>query len=371
MNPPPHPIVGFTGADHSHLCIKGLPSIQLKGNRPIPTDRQPSAAIITLKKRRIEIRLIYQNKHYPKPTPVEELGNPLGVDLGIAAAMATSSWILCTPPNKSKLDQEIKNAQKKLSRKISAAIRLGIAVSRAKLNDSNHQMKSKRGRPQYEIQWLGPQTSGYRKARLGLETLYNRRNRLRHDFRHQTTTEIVKQAISNGNDLLVTEDLRIANMTRSARGTQSDPGRNVRAKSALNRRILQQGWSYSLNMIDYKAARAGIRHKRVYSSGTSQTCGQCGTRDPESRTSQVQFRCSPCGHSTNADTNAGINIGDRGLYYLKKHLGATPESIKLDRLGRTRAADRKGGVPLRPRGANQPVLLGTRPTRKLVTAHSK
>ena len=121
---------------------------------------------------------------------------------------------------------------------------------------SNHQVKSRRGRPKYEIRWLGPQTSGYRKTRVKLQTLYDRRNQLSRDFRHRTTTEIVKRAIAGGNDLIVTEDLQIAGMTRSARGTESDPGRNVRAKSALNRRILQQGWGNVQEMLDYKAARA-------------------------------------------------------------------------------------------------------------------
>ena len=314
--------------------------------------------------------MAYQDEPYPKPTPLEDLSKPLGVDLGITQAMATSNGLLYTSPNEERLSREISDAHKKLSRKISAAIRLGAAASRARLDSSNNQMKSKRGRPQYEIHWLGPQTQGYRKARLRLEGLYERRNRLRHDFRHRGTTEIVKKAIHNGNDLLATEDLRIDNMTRSARGTAESPGRNVRAKSALNRRILQQGWGYIQIMFDYKAARAGIRHIQVYPGGTSQTCNQCGTRDPGFRISQAEFTCSACGHEANADQNASVNIGDRGLHYFRKRLGATPESIRLDRLGNARAAGRDGEAMLRPRGATQSGLPGTGPARKLGTAHS-
>ena len=199
----------------------------MKGHRTIPTDRQPSAAIITLKNREISIRLAYQDEPYPKPTPVEDLSKPLGVDLGITQAMATSNGLLYTSPNEERLSREIRDAQKKLSRKISAAIRLGAAASRAKLDGSNNHMKSKRGRPQYEIHWLGPQTPGYRKARLRLEGLYERRNRLRHDFRHRATTEIVKKAIHNGNDLLVTEDLRIDNMTKIREGDSGEPGQKL------------------------------------------------------------------------------------------------------------------------------------------------
>ena len=345
---PQNPIIRFTKGGHPFLCIKGLPSIRLNGHQEIPDDRQPNTAIITLKNREVSIRLVYRGEPHPKPIPVKKLSNPLGVDLGITAAMATSNGILYTSPNEEKLTQEIKNTQKKLSRKISAAIRLSAAVTRARLDESNNQILSKRNRPQYQLHWLGPQTSGYRKTQLRLQTLHEKRNQLRHDFRHRITTHVIKQVIANRNDLLVTEDLRITNMTRSARGTQSNPGRNVRAKSGLNRRILQQGWGYAQGMFDYKAARAGIRHIRVYPGGTSQTCAQCGKRDPASRISQAEFRCTSCGHEANADRNASINIGDRGLHYLKKHLGGTPDSIRLDRLGKTRAAGRKCGVPLRP-----------------------
>ena len=348
---PTNPIVRSTQAGQPYLCIKGLPSIKLEGHREILADRQPSAAIITLKSREISIRLTYQDEPYPKPAPVEELGSPIGVDLGVIHAMATPNGLLYTSPNEERLRREIRDAQKKLSRKISAAIRLGVAASRASLENSNNQTVSKRGKPQYKIHWPGPQTSGYRKARLRLEGLHDIRNRLRHDFRHRATTEIIKQATSNGNDLLVTEELRITNMTRSARGTQDSPGRNVRAKSALNRKILQQGWGHISGMLDYKAARAGIRHVQVYPGGTSQTCGQCGTRDPEFRTSQSQFCCSACGHEANADQNASVNIGDRGLHYLKKHLGATPESIRLDRLGRTQARQKRQSSTPPPRSA--------------------
>jgi len=38
------------------------------------------------------------------------------------------------------------------------------------------------------------------------------------------------------------EDLQVSNMVRSAKGTKASPGKNVRAKSGLNRAILDQGW---------------------------------------------------------------------------------------------------------------------------------
>ena len=44
---------------------------------------------------------------------------------------------------------------------------------------------------------------------------------------------------------------------KSAAGTTSQPGRNVRAKSGLNRSILNQGWFELLRQLEYKQAWRG------------------------------------------------------------------------------------------------------------------
>ena len=50
------------------------------------------------------------------------------------------------------------------------------------------------------------------------------------------------RAISKNHAIVIKEDLRIVNMTISAKGTIEEPGKNVAAKSGLNRRIQDQGW---------------------------------------------------------------------------------------------------------------------------------
>jgi putative transposase len=47
--------------------------------------------------------------------------------------------------------------------------------------------------------------------------------------------EKVSRDIARRFDTIRVEDLNIANMTRSAKSTRGDPGRNVRAKAGLNR----------------------------------------------------------------------------------------------------------------------------------------
>jgi len=48
--------------------------------------------------------------------------------------------------------------------------------------------------------------------------------------------------ISKNHALVCIEDLQVRNMSKSARGDTENPGRNVRAKSDLNKAILDQGW---------------------------------------------------------------------------------------------------------------------------------
>ncbi|HEY9334673.1 MAG TPA: helix-turn-helix domain-containing protein, partial [Kribbella sp.] len=59
----------------------------------------------------------------------------------------------------------------------------------------------------------------------------------RRNWGEQTTTDLARRF-----DTIRIEDLRITQMTRTARGTAEKPGRNVRAKAGLNRAIRRQGW---------------------------------------------------------------------------------------------------------------------------------
>ena len=52
--------------------------------------------------------------------------------------------------------------------------------------------------------------------------------------------------------MIVIEDLKVSNMSKSAAGSVSQPGRNVRAKSGLNRSILDQGWYEMRRQLEYK-----------------------------------------------------------------------------------------------------------------------
>jgi transposase len=115
-------------------------------------------------------------------------------------------------------------------------------------------------------------------------------------------------------DLVVFEDLRVKDMLRSARGTVAAPGRNVRAKAGLNRRIAASAWSTLVRRTTQKAvASKGCEVVLVDPRHTSQRCSVCDHVHPGNRRSQAVFSCLDCGHADNADVNAAKNILAAGL----------------------------------------------------------
>jgi putative transposase len=108
------------------------------------------------------------------------------------------------------------------------------------------------------------------------------------------------------------EDLRVRNMSRSASGTAENPGRNVRAKSGLNKSIFDQGWFEFRRQLEYKLAWNGGWLIAVPPQNTSRTYPACGHVSAENRPTQARFCCVECGFMENADQVGAINILARG-----------------------------------------------------------
>ncbi|HEU5023569.1 MAG TPA: transposase [Spirillospora sp.] len=108
--------------------------------------------------------------------------------------------------------------------------------------------------------------------------------------------------------VIVLEDLRVRNMTVSAKGTEEKPGRLTSQKAGLNRAILDKCW-YRLERAIRSAVRStGGQVVLVNPAYTSQTCNRCRHVDAKSRESQAVFACTACGHRDHADVNAAKNI---------------------------------------------------------------
>ncbi len=194
-------------------------------------------------------------------------GKTVGIDRGVAVPLMLSdgtSYVM--PPEVADLEHRHRRAQKIVSRRKRGSNRWHKAVRRAA------KIKAKQARA-------------------------------RKHWAHEATTDIARRYGG-----VVVEKLRTSHMTLSAKGTIEAPGRNVGAKTGLNRSILNVGWHQIETMLTYKTARL-IKVSPAYSS---QTCASCGTVDSRSRKSQAVFVCTACGHRDNADRNAAVVILNRG-----------------------------------------------------------
>ena len=117
------------------------------------------------------------------------------------------------------------------------------------------------------------------------------------------------RALANRAETLVREDLKIRNMTKSAKGTVENPGKNVKAKAGLNRVIQNAGWGRFNQYCDYKFRNV----VEVDARYTSQRCSVCGHTSKDNRKTQSKFKCVACGHADHADLNASANILASGI----------------------------------------------------------
>jgi putative transposase len=136
----------------------------------------------------------------------------------------------------------------------------------------------------------------------------------RKDFHHKTARALVARY-----DVLVVEDLQIANMLRRAKPVPDpdNPGQylanGARAKSGLSRSISDAGWGQFVSILRAKAEDAGRTLIEVDPRHTSDGCENCAHAAPENRVTQAQFVCQRCGHTAQADEHAARNILRAGL----------------------------------------------------------
>ena len=121
-------------------------------------------------------------------------------------------------------------------------------------------------------------------------------------------------------DALALEDTQWENLIKSARGTSLDPGRNVNAKRALNRRIAAVAPGRLRLKLTSMCAHKGVWLVLTEPAKSSTTCNKCGKSDPKNRKTQAEFRCTRCNHTDNADANAAKNHRERGRNTMWKRL---------------------------------------------------
>ena len=141
------------------------------------------------------------------------------------------------------------------------------------------------------------------KTKWQLSKLHQKIRRCRNDYNHK-----VSYTITCSYNEVYMENLNLKGMTKSAKGTIDNPGRNVSQKTGLNRSLNDAGLYQLRQMIEYKTVHQGGVFSTVNPSYTSQTCSCCGHIAKENRPTQSIFQCVSCSFAENADVNAAKNI---------------------------------------------------------------
>lgn len=192
-----------------------------------------------------------------EPVRVEAKNQSIGIDLGIKTFAVMSDGSQVHSPDYSKLDRQVRKAQKKLAR----------------------QSKGSNRRE---------------RTRVLIAKLHNQITDKRKDFLHKLSTQIVRE-----NQAVVLEDLNVSGMVKNRK---------------LARAISRQGWAEFRTFCESKSEKYG-RDFRVISrwEPTSQVCSDCGFRWGKLDLSVRSVLCLNCGVEQDRDKNAARNIEMVGM----------------------------------------------------------
>jgi len=179
----------------------------------------------------------------------------------------------------------------------SVAVEAGLAKIRAQIEELQRKRSAKK---KYSRNW--------RRLSKKVALLHRKAANITENWARHIAGDLVRN-----NEVLVWEDLNLAGMTKSAKGTIEEPGKNVAAKSGLNRSLAEASPGKITKWAGVKAESAGRRTWLVNPAYTSQQCSSCKVIETGNRISRDVFYCSACGHYEHADINAARNIRARGL----------------------------------------------------------
>ena len=207
---------------------------------------------------------------YEQETPVHS-GSDIGIDMGIVRFATLSDGRYFEPINAfHSLKGRLVKLQKRLKRKIKGS-------------------------------------SNWKKLVAKIGKLHHRIANIRKNFLHQ-----ISNTISKNHATVYVEDLKVGNISKSAKGTVGKPGKMVKQKSGLNRAILDQAWYEFRRQLEYKLRWRGGQLIPVSPQYTSQCCPACGHTAKANRTTQALFDCMQCGYTENADVVGAMNVLQRG-----------------------------------------------------------
>lgn len=257
----------------THVKLEGLSSskkqnkqklnwIKLCEKGKIPTDCKYSNPRITFDGLNWWISVGIEIE-YNLSLPINE---GIGVDLGIKDLAICSDNYTYKNINKSKTIKKIENKRGRLQRQISRKYYLNKEGSNYK------------------------KTSNIKKLERQLLKVNHRLKNIRHNYLHQTTTEIVNRKPM----FIVLESLNVVGMMKNKN---------------LAKAIQQQCFYEFYRQIKYKSLWNNIKFieaDKWYPS--SKTCSECGSIKKQLKLSEREYVCEKCGNIMDRDLNASINL---------------------------------------------------------------
>ena len=158
------------------------------------------------------------------------------------------------------------------------------------------------GKEQRTLASRKPTSKNYLKQKIHVAKIHEKIRNIRKDFLHNASHDLIERF-----DTICIEDLNVAGMTRSAKGTIENPGTNVKQKSGLNKAILDVAPGEFFRQLKYKADWNGknlLIADRFFAS--SKTC-ECGKKNEDLKLKDRTWTCE-CGKTVERDLNAASNI---------------------------------------------------------------
>ncbi|NER91619.1 transposase [Moorena sp. SIO3A2] len=234
----------------SILTLPKFGQVKMIYHRSIPEGFKVKTATITRKADGYYVTLSIQDDTVPDVIPIDNVANPVGIDMGL------KSFLVKSDGSEVLIPQYYRKAQKRLKK-------IQKAVSRSKKGSNNR-----------------------KKAVTKLGKAHKKVADTRKDFHFKTAKELL-----DSHDLVAHEKLNIKGL----------------AKTKMAKSVLDAGWGQFLSILSVKALNAGLITKAVNPRNTSQNCSNCGKKVPKKIKDRIHS-CPHCGYVADRDVNAAINI---------------------------------------------------------------
>jgi len=258
-----YPQGGYSLTHDNRVSLSKIGSIKIKLHREI----EGTIKTCTIKHEAGQWYVIFSCEVEPEPLPVSN--DTVGIDLGLLHFATLSTGETIENP------RYFRKGEKKLAM-------LQQALARKKRG--SHRRKK-------AVKQVG---KAHRKIR-----------NQRADFLHKESRTLV-----NAYGTIVFEEVQPANMSRRAKPKQDENGTYLpnggRAKSGLNKSIVDAGWGMFQRYCTYKAANADRKVLFVNPRHTSQVCSGCGT--VKKKELSERWHSCECGTELDRDHNAAMNI---------------------------------------------------------------